>query len=381
MASEHVLRIPRAYSPGDYVLLNTSPNGSSPLDLRLLATEGTEPYVKTLKHSRISKYRAKSNHLSDPQWEDLLRSTLLQERITKPNDVEQKDVGDEDPSKDLELVSSLSHSKITITFRKSISGIHQKLGELSLPADPEADINLFDWASTAVARAERLQTETLDLQRQLAGQTQTVQKLNEQLEDLIQAKKEHEDALVLKCCLLLNEKKAKIRDQQRLLHTAKPRTEQVKETLSPRQQRSARKRSPKASRSGKRKASAPPAAASRDEEDGAFEDKDVKIEEEEEEPDSEQVTPQHSDLDETEDEVDASDLESVPAPQTAKGKVMEGVEGNERPGEHQDEDVEIPPRRELPFRKGDEDRKVAKGEDKEQDTNMADGDETDDDEL
>lgn len=50
MASEHVLRISRTDSPGDYVLLNTSSSGSSPLDLNLLATEGTEPYVKTRKH-------------------------------------------------------------------------------------------------------------------------------------------------------------------------------------------------------------------------------------------------------------------------------------------------------------------------------------------
>lgn len=49
MASEHVLRIPRTDSLGEYVLLNTSSCGSSPLDLKLLATEGTEPYVKTRK--------------------------------------------------------------------------------------------------------------------------------------------------------------------------------------------------------------------------------------------------------------------------------------------------------------------------------------------
>lgn len=49
MAPEHVLRIQRTDSPGDCILLNTSSTGSSPLDLKLLATEGTEPYVKTCK--------------------------------------------------------------------------------------------------------------------------------------------------------------------------------------------------------------------------------------------------------------------------------------------------------------------------------------------
>ncbi len=45
MASEHVLRLPRSDSVGDYVLVNVTSNGSSPLDLKLLATEGESPYI------------------------------------------------------------------------------------------------------------------------------------------------------------------------------------------------------------------------------------------------------------------------------------------------------------------------------------------------
>ena len=50
MASEHILRIPRSDSQGDFVLVSTSSNGSSPLDLKLLATEGDSPYVTTSEH-------------------------------------------------------------------------------------------------------------------------------------------------------------------------------------------------------------------------------------------------------------------------------------------------------------------------------------------
>lgn len=50
MASDHVFRIPRTDSPGEHILLNTTSNGSSALDLQLLATEGNEPYVKACKH-------------------------------------------------------------------------------------------------------------------------------------------------------------------------------------------------------------------------------------------------------------------------------------------------------------------------------------------
>ncbi|KAL8921106.1 MAG: hypothetical protein Q9208_005859 [Pyrenodesmia sp. 3 TL-2023] len=386
MTSEHVLRIPRTDSPGDYILLNTTPSGSSPLDLQLLATEGSEPYVKALKHSRISKYRAKTNHLSEPQWEDLLRSALLQQDITKSHHAsdEEHHKIEEDATKDLEFVASIADSKLILTFRKSISGIHQKLGDLSLSKDPDAGISLFDWTNIAVARAEVLQSEARSVQQKLAEQTQAAKRLNEQLEELIQAKKEHEELLLQRCAILINEKKKKIREQQCLLATAKVNTSKLKAVQAKAQRANARHRSPEPSRAGKRKAAGAPVASS-DEDDG-FEDKEVKTEEREDEgPDSEQVTPQHSDLDETEDEADGSDLDSVAAPQTAKGKMMEGlqVDGPHEEGgrSHGDEDAEIPPRRALPFTKGDDGKPAADDGEKGQDTHMADDDETDDDEL
>ncbi|KAL8729233.1 MAG: hypothetical protein Q9166_004854 [cf. Caloplaca sp. 2 TL-2023] len=385
MALNHVLRISRTDSTGDYVLLNTSSNGSSPLDLQLFATEGTDPYKKSFKHSRISKYRAKSNHLSESQWETLLRAIFLQERPQKSQEPDITDSEKEDLLKDLELVASISNAKLTITFRKSISGIHQKLGEVSLSKDPNAAINVLDWTSTAILRAESLESEAGVLQQKLVEQTTIVQKLNQQLEELILAKKEHEDALLEKCAILINEKKAKIRDQQRLLATAKVDPKKLKEVRAARRSSTSAQRSPKPSGKGKRKASAP--ASSEDEDDG-FENHEVKAEEnmEEQQPDSEDVTPGHSDLDETEDEVDSADLDSVPAPPTAKGKVTEkalvngGASGDGALSE--DEEMELPPKRGLPFRKDDGDEKQAAGDrDEGQDTRMADDDETDDDEL
>ncbi|KAL8811364.1 MAG: hypothetical protein Q9200_001858 [Gallowayella weberi] len=396
MASEHVLRLPRTDSPAEYVLLHTSSNGSSPLDLQLLATEGTEPYIKTLKHSRISKYRAKSNHLSDSQWETLLRSTFLQERSSKDgaSTVPTSRSDDDEMLKDLELVASITNTKLTITLRKSISGIHQKLGEFSLSSNPNQSINILDWASTAVLRAENLVSQTLSLQQKLAEQTAIAQRLNQQLEELIKAKKEHEDSLLEKCALLINEKKAKIRDQQRLLVIAKPDPKKLKEVQSARQHSTLSHRSPKASRQGKRKASAP--VSSDDEVDGfeggkvKREEKEKEEEEEAQQPDSEDVTPGHSDLDETEDEVDGGDAEPVPAPPTAKGEIMEkagvrGSAGAESGALGEDEELELPPRRGLPFRmeKADGTSAVGGGDGGE-DTKMLDNDdddETDDDEL
>ncbi|KAL8988856.1 MAG: hypothetical protein Q9177_002133 [Variospora cf. flavescens] len=390
MASDHVLRIPRSDSPGEYVLLNTSSCGSSPLDLKLLATEGTEPYVKTLKHSRIPKYRAKTNHLSDQKWEEVLRSTLLQERLQTALTTSENQDDDEKPedasSQTIQLVAYISSSKLTITFRNSISGIHQKLGELSLAADPDTNINLFDWTSTAIARAETAQAEADDLQRQLATQTGTVKQLHQQLEELIQAKKDHEDTLLQKFCILLNEKKAKIRDQQRILATAKLDPVMLKEVQKARQLHTAAAgRDPEPSRKGKRKASGSAAAAAasdedNDDDDDGFEDRGVKVEDEG--PDSEAVTPEHSDLDATEDEEEKEETDGEdPAPVSAKGKVMEAAGTNG--GGEAVEGMELPPRRELPFNKDDVREKTPADHTGKhhQDIVMADDDETDDDEL
>lgn len=341
-----------------------------------------------MKHSRIPKYRAKTNHLSDQQWEEVLRSTLLQERpqkaLTKPENQDDDEKPEDASSQTIQLVAYISSSKLTITFRNSISGIHQKLGELSLPADPDTNINLFDWTSTAIARTETAQAEADDLQRQLTTQTETAKQLHQQLEELIQAKKDHEDTLLQKFCILLNEKKAKIRDQQRILATAKPDPVMLKEVQKARQLHAAAAgRDPEPSRKGKRKASASAAAAASDEDndDDGFEDRVAKVEDEG--PDSEAVTPEHSDLDATEDEeeeeeeADGEDL----APVSAKGKVMEAAGTNGGVGAV--EDMELPPRRELPFNKDDVREKTPAdhtGKDH-QDTVMADDDETDDDEL
>ncbi|KAL8664582.1 MAG: hypothetical protein Q9168_007881 [Polycauliona sp. 1 TL-2023] len=397
MSSDHVLRISRSDLPGEYVLLNSSSNGSSPLDLQILATEGTEPYRKAckayytsvgiiamfkltdrspVKHARISKYRAKSNHLSESQWEKLLRSTLLQDYSP---DQEEPDLTQ------LEIVASIANSKLTMTFRKSISGIHQKLGEFSLSKDPDAGINVLDWANTAVLRAENLEIEARAIRQKLVEQTGLAQKLNQQLEHLIQSKKEHENALLEKCALLINEKKAKIRDQQRLLATAKVDPTKLRALQATRRPNSPSRQDSGPSTKGKRKASA--LASSVDDEEDGVEDHRIKAEDiEEQQPDSEDVTPEHSDLDETEDEVENAELKSVPVASGGKGKAIEKPEVGGREDlngvMNSAPDVDLPPRRELPFsRQKSGPSQPTDDMNKDQDTNMADDDETDDDEL
>lgn len=47
MASEHILRVPRSDGEGDFVLVNVASNGDHPLDVKILATEGENPYGTT----------------------------------------------------------------------------------------------------------------------------------------------------------------------------------------------------------------------------------------------------------------------------------------------------------------------------------------------
>ena len=53
MASEHILRIARSDSEGDYVLVNVTSNGPQPLDVKLAGTEGDNPYITTRENSCV----------------------------------------------------------------------------------------------------------------------------------------------------------------------------------------------------------------------------------------------------------------------------------------------------------------------------------------
>lgn len=104
-----------------------------------------------------------------------------------------------------------------IIFRKNISGITQRLGEISLKKDEDQEIDSISWAATAVTRSTDLEVEVKDLRGKYEEQGRMIEKLNQQLESLIQAKIEHENGLLEKFRELLNAKKSKIRDLHRAL--------------------------------------------------------------------------------------------------------------------------------------------------------------------
>jgi methionyl-tRNA synthetase len=90
-----------------------------------------------------------------------------------------------------------------------------------LPRDDDFEFNPFEWAqASAKAHAQTLQ-ELAELKTKANTEQVTITKLNAQLDDFIKTKDETETAMLQQFMQLLNEKKRKIRDQSRLLATAK----------------------------------------------------------------------------------------------------------------------------------------------------------------
>lgn len=181
-----------------------------------------------------------------------------------------------------------------------------------------------------------------------------MQQLTAQLDELVKVKKEHEDDLLKKFAALLNSKKLKIRDQQRLLAHAKI---DPKAGAEVQQTRSKPGRKAGISCTGKRKANDSANASETDDDEPAFEtDKmgDHATNLGEDEP----STSERSDHGDTEHE-DTNDEGFAPAPMASqasrrgpsqKNKIAQS--GSQRTAAHTAEELAVqqpPPRRELPF--------------------------------
>ena len=79
-----------------------------------------------------------------------------------------------------------------------------------------------------------LEQQLLKLQRHYHEADSTIEQLNKQIEDFISAKHRHEEQLMTNFTQVLNQKKLKIRNQQRLLASAKIDVDDGKVTCSSR---------------------------------------------------------------------------------------------------------------------------------------------------
>ncbi len=210
-------------------------------------------------------------------------------------------------------------------------------------------------------------TELASFKSKFQEQQEIIRKLNAQLEELIVAKTNHETELLEKFRDLLNEKKAKIRDQQRLLATAKVDPKKLAAIQASR--RTGKKTAAGSSRTGKRKAdNGPHMDEDEDDEDGGFEKMDIDVDQVPNDSDQQNVETPDEDETETADEDDEDDEDNKPQtapPPTDTWQATKGKEktprrstdknssgAKDKQGRDMDDDPpKTPPRRELPFAK------------------------------
>jgi hypothetical protein len=191
-----------------------------------------------------------------------------------------------------------------------------------------------------------------DARETLRNKDEEIARLKESLEELVKLKNENESQLLEKFSLLLNEKKLKIRDQQRLLVTSNVDPTKLEDVEQSRLAIRAHPAGP--SRKGKRKAGEN-TEDSDDESDG-FEKMDVDKEVTNEVPnDSEEdrQTPDESTADE------ASDDDELPAAPPPRNPVNDTKTNNKSTvpaskassSTAPSEQIAPPPKRELPFAK------------------------------
>ena len=251
----------------------------------------------------------------------------------------------------IEIISSISDSQLTLILRKNTSGITQRLGSILLTLNDALELDTLSWTSTAVLRSTSLEAEVRSLSLKHESANQTIKLLNKQLEDLVAAKLNHENALLGKFKELLNAKKMKIRDQQRLLAVAKVERKRGEKIQSAGQ--GVQSRTPEQSRKGKRKANELEKEEDDDEED-AFEDpSSTHVKQEGDLSDEPVATPEASDDDVTEDEDDDLDIKPEDEEPTAKSKggAAEGNRGDVMQLDTSSPARDLPPVRGLPFGK------------------------------
>jgi hypothetical protein len=234
------------------------------------------------------------------------------------------------------------------------------LGEIVLPRDDDFEFNPFEWAQASAKAHAKTLKELADLKTRANSEQDTIAKLNAQLDDFIKTKNEAETAMLQQFMKLLNEKKRKIRDQSRLLATAKVdtsvgelhRSTAVRKSLtqydtattvqSTRQDTKPRKAG--TSRQSKRKAPAPVVEAElKSEPDSDQMEIDQAKEEEQDSDEAPAATPDASD-DETDGEEDAAPTRRAKSSETLRASSVAKASKEEEKATGNP-----PPKRELPF--------------------------------
>lgn len=102
-----------------------------------------------------------------------------------------------------------------------VEDIKRRLGTIELSySENTEDIDLFGWAAQVVQTRDDISAKLSEREARLHQAEKQIDSFKNHLDELIAAKEEHETQLLSKFALLLNEKKLRIRTQQRQLAEA-----------------------------------------------------------------------------------------------------------------------------------------------------------------
>ncbi|KAH6645959.1 hypothetical protein BKA67DRAFT_663833 [Truncatella angustata] len=374
MAGHPVFRFPivddaTGAEKGSFLLQVIPTQGSkNPLDLRLVGTQSTSAYQAKLRHRRVQEWKNKQSNdksarCTDEEWEQILIATFIEP--TNPH------------RRDIEVIVEIQASAILIIRRNTLCVKHRlghiELEEFEITENKDGSDNgpqLFDWCVAAISDRAKVVDDLAAARARTVELEKSTKELRAHLEDLLKAKEHDEHQLLQKFQQLLNEKKLKIRQQQRLLVSADVDPQKLKNVGA--SQNTVSKA--KTSRGGKRKATQ---QAVEDESDDGFEKMDVDLPvdvkaESESDPEMDQRQTTDEELEDTT-ASEAAETDEGPQPATkAKGKGKANARGKARakgkapaagkkmraantktaapPVEAEDEtDDEPPPPRTLPF--------------------------------
>ncbi|KAH0494323.1 hypothetical protein TgHK011_000947 [Trichoderma gracile] len=241
MTASRVVKLPRDDDESAYVLIQVVQKGPKPLDVKLVGTEGAAPYAATLKHDRVSSLRVANCPVSESEWQTILQSLFELQ-----------------PARDIQATTSIkSEASLSITIRKRVQGITQRLGSIDLKYNENEGIELLEWCADsidALAQSKEALAEATTHAQELES---TVKELKAQLDELVTSKQDDETALFMKFRELLNEKKVKIREQQKILATGSFQNSQPSSQRVPEQVEAGPSRAPAPSRPRKRKVPSP----------------------------------------------------------------------------------------------------------------------------
>ncbi|KAI9891678.1 MAG: hypothetical protein M1814_002428 [Vezdaea aestivalis] len=306
--------------PSDFpsFLVHIHQTGQGPLDLELVGTEGAAPYELKVKDLG----RGRSDSVTLDEWTNVFRYGVLGERSEDTNAI----------GLGMNVSALLEvEVKCTLTFERTTDGITQQtLGELVFQYNSELEIELLDWTGSVSDALLRAKVTIGELRSEVESQRAKIAALDRELEDFIQLKTEHEDSMMAKFVSLLNAKKLKIRDQQRLL--AHVRLENT--TDGPIQPLKTRRTNPSVSvsRELKRKADDEDLQSSDDFESSTNNDT-------KRDSDEEPVTPERVQDDTTDEDEDEDDSQVFETPAKPKSSTKKSSP------------TPLPPKRVLPFNK------------------------------